>query len=146
MQLTLHTDYALRLLIYLGVHRDEPASVAQVAEAYGISAHHLAKVARRLTQCGWIHSTRGRSGGISLAEAAKKLTVGDVVRELETNRRLVECFGEDSTCPIEPACGLKHALAKAERAFLDTLDDYPMAKLMRRPKELRVLLNISAGV
>lgn len=39
MQLTNHTDYALRLLIYLFVHKGESASVAQIAQAYGVSSN-----------------------------------------------------------------------------------------------------------
>src|SRR5690606_22074528 len=50
MQLTLHTDYSLRLLIYLATYPDTPASVREIADAYGISSNHLAKVAQTLAQ------------------------------------------------------------------------------------------------
>ena len=43
MRLTLHTDYALRTLIYLA-HRQQQASVDEIARAYGISKDHLFKV------------------------------------------------------------------------------------------------------
>ena len=55
MQLTTHTDYALRLLIYLMSHRSRKVSTREVAEAYAISLHHLAKVAK-LRQI-WSHWT-----------------------------------------------------------------------------------------
>jgi len=143
MQLTLHTDYALRMLIYLKTMDAEGASVGRIAEAYGISSNHLSKVAQRMAALGWIVAARGRNGGLKLHDAANKLTVGDVVRRMETNRRIVECLGAGSTCPIEPACGLKSAIRKATDAFLGVLDQYRLDDLVRHPRQMRALLTIS---
>lgn len=143
MQLTLHTDYALRLLIYLKSHEPGTASVGKIARAYGISQNHLAKVAQQLVQHGWVLSTRGRGGGLSLTAAADTVTIGDVVRALETNRSVVECLGNHSTCPIEPACGLKRAMRQATEAFFATLDQYVLTDLIRSPKRMRTLLTVA---
>ncbi len=142
MQLTLHTDYALRLLIYLKAHAPDPAPVGRIAEAYGISTHHLAKVAQQLVQHGWVHSTRGRGGGLALTDEAERVSVGEIVRALETNQRMVECMGEDSTCPIEPVCGLKHAISRATEAFFESLDAYQLDDLTRSPRKMRALLTV----
>lgn len=140
MQLTTHTDYALRLLIYLAVHRgDTPATVQDAATRYGISANHLAKVAQRLVQLGYVNSHRGRGGGLELACDENSIRLGDVVRQTE-NLILVECFSDDSKCPIEPACGLKHVLDKAQQAFLGVLDDYTLADLIGQRNQLVQLL------
>lgn len=143
MQLTLHTDYALRLLIYLKAHEPQTASVGQIARAYGISQNHLAKVAQQLVQHGWVRSTRGRGGGLSLTQAADRVTIGQVVRALEINRSVVECLGEHSTCPIEPACGLKRAMRQATDAFLASLDQYVLSDVIRSPKRMRALLTVA---
>ena len=44
MHLTLHTDYALRLLMYLGLQADRRSTIEEVARHYGISRNHLMKV------------------------------------------------------------------------------------------------------
>lgn len=140
MQLTTHTDYALRLLIYLAVRRDgEPATVQDVAARYGISAHHVAKVAQTLVQLGYVTSQRGRGGGLDLARAAEAINLGEVVRQTE-NLRLLDCFGPDSTCPIEPTCRLKGVLGAALTAFLEVLDRYVLSDLVTNRDELRGLL------
>ena len=140
MQLTTHTDYSLRLLIYLAI-RDggmQP-TVQAVAEHYGISANHVAKVAQTLVQYGYISSQRGRGGGLTLAKPASQINVGDVVRHTE-NLRLLECFGPNSTCPIDPGCTLKTILGRAQAAFLEVLDAYSLDALVTNDKELRALL------
>jgi Rrf2 family transcriptional regulator, nitric oxide-sensitive transcriptional repressor len=140
MQLTLHTDYALRLLIYLAIHPDRPATVQGVAEAYGISANHLAKVAQSLVQAGYVRSARGRGGGLHLAALPDTMNLGEIVRQLEGTRTLVACFGDDSDCPIEPECGLKRVLKQAQDAFFAELDHYTLADLLKKPQRLATLL------
>jgi Rrf2 family nitric oxide-sensitive transcriptional repressor len=140
MQLTTHTDYALRLLIFIAVRKDStPARVQDAAARYGISANHVAKVAQTLVQLGYLHSFRGRGGGLALAMPAESINIGALVRRTE-NLRLLECFGPDSTCPIDPACVLKRALAEAQQAFLQVLDGYDLSDLVVNGDVLHELL------
>lgn len=140
MQLTTHTDYALRLLIFMAIKQDnEPATVQDVAHRYGISAHHVAKVARTLVQHGYLASHRGRGGGLELTRSASEINIGEVVRRTE-NLRLLDCFGPDSTCPIDPVCTLKGVLGEALNAFLDILARYTLADLVENRMELRGIL------
>ena len=140
MQLTMHTDYALRLLIYLAVHNHAPAPVQEAAAAYGISGNHLAKVAQKLTQLGYVRSIRGRRGGLLLGLPPEEINLGKLVRETEPTLALVACFEPDSGCPIEPACGLKRVLQDAQVAFFESLEQYTLADLVARPGKLVTLL------
>ena len=130
MQLTSYTDYGLRVLIYLAC-ADDGATVAEIADQYGISRNHLVKVVHRLSQLGYILTERGRFGGIRLANPPKDIRLGQVVRDLETTRAIVECFSpETNTCPIAPVCGLKGVLARAEAAFQQVLDEHTLADVI----------------
>ncbi len=131
VQLTIYSDYALRTLMYLGLHPDRPASVPEIAAAYRISAHHLAKVAKALVRGGFARTQRGRSGGLELAKPARDVTVGAVVRFTEPTLNLVECFDrKTSTCPITGACRLERTLYDARAAFMDVLDRTTLADLL----------------
>ena len=140
MQLTTHTDYSLRTLIYLALSEEQkPVTIQDIAGSYGVSANHIAKVAQTLVQFGYVRSMRGRSGGLVLNRHPSEINVGQVVRKTE-NLRLLECFGPDSSCPIEPACTLRTVLGRAQEAFLETLDHYALADLTSNAQALRLLL------
>lgn len=132
MQLTLRADYSLRILLYLAVHPERLVPTSEIAAAYGISNHHLVKVVLLLSHAGYIRSHRGRSGGNELARAPAEINLGDVLRRVEPDFRIVECLDErTNTCPILPACGLKPALSNAVRAFLEVVDRYTLADVTR---------------
>jgi Rrf2 family nitric oxide-sensitive transcriptional repressor len=143
MQLTAHSDFALRLLIYLAIHpEDKPATVKDAAEKYGISVNHLAKVAQKLVQEKFVLSQRGRGGGLKLAVAPEEINIGKLIRKTE-NLDLVECFSSDCECPLENVCILFSVLRKAEKAFLHVLDEYTLADIVKNQSNLLSMLRIA---
>jgi len=136
MRLTRYTDYALRVLTYLGAQPDRVCSIAEIARAYGISQNHLMKVAHDLGKAGYIEGVRGRAGGIRLARAADRIGIGAVVRQTEEGFALVEC----GACAIAPACELTGVLDEALAAFMAVLDRYTLSDLVKRPAKLMRLL------
>lgn len=128
MQLTLHTDYALRVLIYLAQKGEKLATITEVADFYRISRNHLVKVVHHLAQENFIHTTRGKHGGIRLARDANLISIGQVVRRMEPNFDIVECFSNSNQpCTVTPICTLKEVLHRASSEFLALLDQYTVA-------------------
>lgn len=133
MRLNLQTDYALRLLMHLSVQRGQ-TSVETIATEFGISRHHLMKVAQQLAALGYVEARRGRGGGLMLARPAAEINLGAVVRALEPTGQFVECFDRASNaCAISGVCGLQGALGLALRDFLARLDRYSLADLVPDP-------------
>ena len=145
MHLTLHTDYALRVLLYLRLRGEEKSTVQEIADAYAISKNHLMKVVQRLAGLGYVDASRGRGGGLLLAKRPEEVNLGRLVEQMEPHLNLVECFDlESNTCAIAPACDLKGVLAEAQQAFLRTLRGYTLADLGLRRKKLREILKMPA--
>lgn len=146
MQLLVYTDYALRVLLYLGARPDTTVPAAAIAEAYGISVDHVAKAAKALTRHGLLRAVRGAGGGVQLAKPAASIRVGAVVRLFEDDRGPVECMRSSapSQCAIAPACKLRHALQRAEAAFYRELDACTLADLVDNGPRLLRLLRVSA--
>lgn len=146
MRITQHTDYALRVLIYLALRPDTRSTIREISEAYDISRNHLMKVVQKLVGAGYVEATRGAGGGLLLAHRPQDIVVGRVVRDLEPDFGLVECFRPENRCVITPACLLPVMLGKALDAFNRTLDAYTLADIVTPEKtgELKLHLRISA--
>src|SRR6201995_6166898 len=83
VRLTVYTDYALRMLMYLALKEDQLATIAEIAESYDISKNHLMKVAHQLGVAGFVEAVRGGGGGLRLAKPVAGIGLGDVVRYTE---------------------------------------------------------------
>jgi len=141
VQLTLYTDYSLRVLVYLGMRPARLVTISELADAYGISRNHLVKVVHHLGQTGYVHTIRGKSGGMRLGLPPEQIVIGEVVRKTEPHMNLLECFEEETnTCPIINVCALKHALYRARKAFIDTLDSYTLADVLGNSAQLESIL------
>jgi Rrf2 family nitric oxide-sensitive transcriptional repressor len=77
-----------------------------------------------------LSSTPGRSGGFAIDTDPAGLRLGDLVRQLEPNLAIAECFGEESTCPLTDACELSSALFEARESFFVSLNRYTLADLV----------------
>lgn len=132
MRLSLQTDYALRMMLFLAEHPGTH-SIATIASAHAISKNHLMKVALRLTNEGLLRPVRGRNGGLQLAQPASEINLGRVVRNLEDTGHFVECFSPaTNTCRIMPTCRLRHSLSGAVEAFMRHLDKFTLADVATR--------------
>lgn len=136
MQLSLHTDYALRVLMTLAAD-DQHLSVDDIAQRFQISRNHLAKVVQRLQAEGLVETFRGRGGGMRLARPADTITVGEVVRRFENLDAFVSCFAAGSGCVINGVCGLKPLLSEAIEGFLAKLDQHRISELIPDPQGFR---------
>lgn len=143
MRLTRQTDFALRTLIYLGSVAKSPIPVSEISRAFDLSHNHIAKVAHLLNRHGITKSTRGKSGGLELAKAPKDIKVGAVIKLMEADWDLLECFNtEGSDCCIEPSCQLKNILFEARNAFFQVLDKYSLQDLLNNSEELKKLFYV----
>lgn len=134
MRLTDYTDYALRVMLFLSVHREGLSTIQDISDAYGVSKNHLMKVVQQLGELGWVDTVRGRNGGLKLNERSLSLTIGQVVRATETDFALVGCFERERSevrqCVIEPRCRLKQVFQAAQDAFLAELDRHTLGELV----------------
>lgn len=129
MRLKTFTDYSLRLLMFLAARPQRRATIAEIANAFGISENHLMKVSHALGRAGVLANVRGKGGGLELAMAPKDINVGHVVRIAEGAPRPVECFEREGACPIARACYLRSVLDDAAQAFYAVLDRYTLEDL-----------------
>lgn len=146
MRLTIYTDYALRVLMYVALYPERRPTIAEIAGHYGISRNHVMKVVHQMGVAGYIETLRGQAGGMRLARPSREIIVGEVVRRTEPDMDLVPCFdAARAVCVITPACKLRAALHQARGAFLAVLDGYSLDDLVANRDALTALFQVGPG-
>ena len=141
MRLSLHSDYAVRVLIFLGTHTEQLCTIEEISRGYGISKNHLVKIVHELSKAGYVQSVRGKGGGIRLGMDAAEISIGQLVRKMEFDFQVAECFNPlTCNCCIAGVCRLTASLRDALDAFLETLDRQCLADLLVPERELRKIL------
>ena len=130
MRLTTMTDYAMRLLMYVGQKPERLCTIAEVAGAYGISEAHLMKITHQLALNGWLETVRGRGGGMRLGAAPAEINLGAVVRSIEPDFYLVDCLTQEADCSLTGRCKLTGIMSGALQSLMQYLDRYTLADLL----------------
>lgn len=118
MKLQKASSFALYAVLELAENPTSQLSGTEIAEKYGISAHHLAKVLRDLGRAGIVEAARGVGGGYRLAVNPKRLTLLDVIQ-------IFEPIGPQSAAEEDPELATDAGCAL--RMVLDELDDHALA-------------------
>lgn len=143
MQLTRHTDFSLRVLIYLSLNKtEELVTINEISEHFEILKNNLTKVVNNLAQKGYIQTVRGKNGGLCLAKKPAEIKLGDVVQSMEMNLEVIDC--SKPLCPLINNCKLKCILNEAKYSFLKTLNNYTIEDLNIEPEIFKKLLHFPA--
>ena len=141
MQLTHFTDLGLRVLMYLShQHGEAPVTITEIAGKFEISRNHLVKVVHFLGQQGWIRTTRGKGGGLALAQPTSSYRLGSIINTLEGGTALIDCAAPP--CALRGNCQLKSILDIALAGFYRQLDLYTLSDVVAgKTREAIVMLH-----
>jgi Rrf2 family transcriptional regulator, nitric oxide-sensitive transcriptional repressor len=128
MKITHFTDYSLRLLMYLARNPGRIVTVREISEFHEISAEHLKKVVRGLSDLGHLRTVRGKNGGLRLAREPSEINIGQLVRD-EENLSVLPCYDERGGCTLTD-CGLRSVVDTALAAFFAVLDAKTLADII----------------
>ncbi|MCW9711171.1 Rrf2 family transcriptional regulator [Avibacterium sp. 21-586] len=130
MQINKFTDYAFRVLIYLARQQGHSHTIASLAKQLHLSQNHLVKIVHFMAKQKWLVTSRGKGGGIRLAEGVLGLPLGEMLRTLQGNVQIVNCLSPH--CTLHPECQLKHLLENALGQFYQALNQYNLAMVVNR--------------
>jgi len=123
------TQCAVFALLELAHRPEMQVSAAEIAERYGLSSHHLAKVLRVLTRVGLVESVRGAGGGNRFCGNVKRTTLYDVISLFEdvARDRRSEAPGEAS----EIGRALDRVMSEIDETAVATLKSVTLATLLK---------------
>ncbi|WP_134682238.1 RrF2 family transcriptional regulator [Paracoccus ravus] len=139
MRLNDTTDMALRVMIYAATRVDRLFTIDQLVAVYRFPRSTVMKVVNALTRGDFLAAQRGRAGGLRLARPADQISVGAVVRHLESDFGLVECMRTGNQCIITCQCRLIAPLQRAMEAFLEVLDGCSIADIALTPADFPLI-------
>lgn len=100
MKLRQATRCAIWICVHLASQPNRHISAAELAEIYGISQHHLAKVIRTLSIARLVYSTRGPGGGCTFIANPRKVTLMRIIElfefDLEAENQTPPATGEEN--------------------------------------------------
>ena len=138
MKLTTFTDFGLRALILLADRKGEILSAAAIADHFHVSRHHMAKVLQELAGAGYVEGIRGAQGGVRLAREPRDIRIGDVVRSLDKEQALVDCFREGwNDCAFLPRCRLRGCWPARNRVSCANSIASPSATVLKKTASRR---------
>lgn len=121
MRLTDHTDYSLRVLMYLNREK-RLTTLNELSKKLIISKNNLIKVSNQLVKHNLISTIRGRAGGLLINEDTGTQTLRYIITKTEETFFIAECFADKKCgCTFLPTCFLKKSLSEALQAFLTSL-------------------------
>jgi Rrf2 family iron-sulfur cluster assembly transcriptional regulator len=125
-------EYAIRALTYLAVHPDrEPLTVHDIAEEEEISAHHLSKVMKTLSQHKLVNSLRGPGGGYTLVADPEEITLWKVLECFDAQDQLDECALSETVCSEDNPCALHAQWCIVRDRIREYLKEVTISKLAK---------------
>lgn len=104
MRLSRKSDYALRALLHLAIHRDaKPIAVRELAEKNDIPRKFLEAIMRELRERGYVESVAGKRGGYRIFKSPSNITIGEVLRHFDGHLDTFEAEDDGKQAsPAEP--------------------------------------------
>jgi Rrf2 family protein len=130
-------EYALRALIDLGLAAEQGrplVRISELVEKEKLPAKFLEQIFIQLKEAGLIDARRGKTGGYFLAQPAKKIFIGSVVRLIDGPLAPIACVSQTAyercSCPDEEHCGLRMLMLDVRNAIADILDRYTLGDVV----------------
>jgi Rrf2 family nitric oxide-sensitive transcriptional repressor len=130
MRINAFSDVCLRVVMVLCAAPESVTYTSRVIAAeVGTPYNHVTKAIVRLRELGLVEVIRGRSGGVRISLLGRDVTVGALLRQLDTRTDLAACDTPNGPCPLINGCGLRGALRRARESFYRELDGIVIAAL-----------------
>ena len=129
MRLQVNTTLALYSVIEFATDPERHIPAAEIADRYGVSPHHLAKVLAELARAGIVESVRGVGGGYRFTANARRLTLMDIIQLFEDLAPPSSQRHNGVTTPVDLA--LDTVLAEIDQIAKATFSSITLATMLQ---------------
>lgn len=136
--ITQKTKYALKALMTLGVQKKDTAlTIEEIAERSGAPKRFLEHILLDLRKAGYLTARRGRSGGYLLAQDPSKISLGELLRQIDGPIAPLPCLSRRayhpcSDCGDEDSCQLRKVFGQIFYSYLILIESLTLSDLLVR--------------
>lgn len=133
IRLSKKIEYAILAVQYISRNPSRLISAKEISEKLNISFEFLSKTLQKLIQGGIVSSRQGAKGGYSLAKPATEVSVEDIIKAIDENTAIVECFEHagGESCGRTDECTLRSPIGKIQHEINTILRKTTIADLSR---------------
>ena len=128
MKLQKNTRLALYSVLEFAADPSRHVAASVIAEKYGVSQHHLAKVLSELARAGIVESVRGVGGGYRFSGNVRRLTLMDVITLFEEPLQAAGA-AKGAATPVDRALGA--VLTEVDQIAAATFKSITLATMLR---------------
>lgn len=131
MQLKSTTDYAVRIVYYLALHR-EIITAAELSAALKIPESYIPKITKKLKDANIVRACEGLKGGYVLIKEPEEISLFDIISSTEVTMKINRCLEEDGFCSRNATdyCKVHKAFLKVQKVYEDSLRDVIIADMI----------------
>ena len=128
--------YGTRAMLDLALHYGQgPVLVKDVAKREGVSQHYLEHLCIQLIAAGFVNSTRGAKGGLTLAKPPAQIRINEIIEVLEGSSALVQCVDDPEVCARSRTCVTRDVWADIKTAMTGVLGAITLQDLVERQRK-----------
>jgi Rrf2 family protein len=128
--ITKKAEYAISTLAELAnLEPGAQITTREIAQRRNIPANLIVQLVSSLREAGWVTSTRGPGGGITLARNPEEINLRQVIELYDGPIGITRCLLQDSPCHNQVECSLRGVWAEAQSKMLEVLERVTIKEL-----------------
>lgn len=136
MKISTKGRYGTRALVDIAIHQGKgPVLLKSIAAREQISLPYLERIIASMVKAGFLKSTRGPNGGISLSKSPEEIRLSHVLEALEGSLALVECVEDPRVCSRANVCVTCEVWSEMKKAMDRILESTTLQDLLERHKQ-----------
>lgn len=131
MQLSVTTDYAIRITLYL-LKKKKIVRSSEMSGELKIPKTYILKVTKKLETEGIVKCHQGVHGGVEVIKSADSITLWDIIKSTENTTKINKCLGSNGYCNRDEKtdCPVRKVYQVLQVALEDRLAAIRMSDLM----------------
>ncbi len=103
MHLSKTSKYAIKLLTYMATQDEKMHKSKELCEELDIPYKYLSAIITNLSKNGILHSSKGRSGGITFTKDLKEITLKEII-DITESSSIHQCIMGNGECRENDKC------------------------------------------